>query len=156
MGQPIAVGTKAPDFTLQDQDQNDVTLSSYQGKKNVVLAFYPLDFSPVCSKEHACFRDDLKGFEGLNAQVLGVSVDSAWAHKAFARHLEVSYPLLADFHPRGQVAAKFGLYLDDKGITQRATVVIDKQGVVRYVHVNEILEQRDNKQIDKALEQLGS
>ncbi len=156
MGQPIAVGTKAPDFTLQDQDQNDVTLSSFQGKKNVVLAFYPLDFSPVCSKEHACFRDDLKGFEGHNAQVLGVSVDSAWAHKAFARHLEVSYPLLADFHPRGQVAAKFGLYLDDKGITQRATVVIDKRGVVRYVHVNEILEQRDNKQIDKALEQLGS
>ena len=156
MGQPIAVGTKVPDFTLQDQDQNDVTLSSFQGKKNVVLAFYPLDFSPVCSKEHACFRDDLKGFEGLNAQVLGVSVDSAWAHKAFARHLEVSYPLLADFHPRGQVAAKFGLYLDDKGITQRATVVIDKQGVVRYVHVNEILEQRDNKQIHKALEQLGS
>ena len=156
MGQPIAVGTKAPDFTLQDQDQNDVTLSSFQGKKNVILAFYPLDFSPVCSKEHACFRDDLKGFEGLNAQVLGVSVDSAWAHKAFARHLEVSYPLLADFHPRGQVAAKFGLYLDDKGITQRATVVIDKQGVVRYVYVNEILEQRDNKQIHKALEQLGS
>ena len=156
MGQPIAVGTKAPDFTLQDQDQNDVTLSSFEGKKNVVLAFYPLDFSPVCSKEHACFRDDLKGFESLDAQVLGVSVDSVWAHKAFARHLEVSYRLLADFHPRGQVAAKFGLYLDDKGITQRATVVIDKRGVVRYVHVNEILEQRDNKEIDKALEQLGS
>ena len=115
MGQPIAVGTKAPDFTLQDQDQNDVTLSSFQGKKNVVLAFYPLDFSPVCSKEHACFRDDLKGFEGHNAQVLGVSVDSAWAHKAFARHLGVSYPLLADFHPRGQVAAKFGLYPGRQG-----------------------------------------
>lgn len=155
MGQPIAVGAKAPEFTLKDQDQNDVTLSSFQGKKNVVLAFYPLDFSPVCSKEHTCFRDDLKGFEKLNAQVLGLSVDSAWAHKAFAQQLGVSYPLLADFHPRGEVAAKFGLYLDDKGITQRATVVIDKQGVVRYVHVNEVLQQRDNKEIEKALQQLG-
>ena len=155
MGQPIGVGAKAPDFTLQDQNQNSVSLSSFQGKRNVVLAFYPLDFSPVCSKEHTCFRDDLNSFEGLNAQVLGLSVDSAWAHKAFAQQLGVSYPLLADFHPRGEVAAKFGLYLDDKGITQRATVVIDKQGVVRYVHVNEILQQRDNKEIKKALQQLG-
>ncbi len=154
MGQPIATGAKAPEFTLKDQDQNDVTLSSFQGEKNVVHAFYPLDFSPVCSKEHTCFRDDLKGFEGLNAQILGLSVDSVWAHKAFAQQIGVSYPLLADFHPRGEVAAKFGLYLDDKGITQRATVVIDKQGVVRYVHVNQILQERDNKEIEKALQQL--
>jgi len=154
MSQLIAVGERAPDFTLQDQDQNDVSLSSFQGEKNVILAFYPLDFSPVCSNEHACFRDDLKNFEGLNAQVLGISVDSAWAHKAFAQQLGVSYPLLADFNPRGEVAAKFGLYLEDKGITQRATVVIDKQGVVRYVYVNEILQQRDNKEIEKALNQL--
>ena len=154
MSHLIAVGERAPDFTLQDQDQNDVSLSSFQGEKNVILAFYPLDFSPVCSNEHACFRDDLKNFEGLNAQVLGISVDSAWAHKAFAQQLGVSYPLLADFNPRGEVAAKFGLYLEDKGITQRATVVIDKQGVVRYVYVNEILQQRDNKEIEKALNQL--
>ncbi len=154
MSQLIAVGERAPDFTLQDQDQNDVSLSSFQGEKNVILAFYPLDFSPVCSNEHACFRDDLKNFEGLNAQVLGISVDSAWAHKAFAQQLGVSYPLLADFNPRGEVAAKFGLYLEDKGITQRATVMIDKQGVVRYVYVNEILQQRDNKEIEKALNQL--
>ena len=155
MGLTITVGDKAPDFTLKDQDQNDVTLSSFQSKKNVVLAFYPLDFSPVCSKEHSCFRDDLKEFEKLNAQVLGLSVDSVWAHKAFAEHLKVSYPLLADFHPRGEAAAKFGLYLDDKGITNRATVVIDKGGVVRHVHVNEILEQRDNKSIEKVLEGLS-
>ena len=154
MSQLIAVGERAPDFTLQDQGQNNVSLSSFQGEKNVILAFYPLDFSPVCSNEHTCFRDDLKNFEGLNAQVLGISVDSVWAHKAFAQQLRVSYPLLADFNPRGEVAAKFGLYLEDKGITQRATVVIDKQGFVRYVHVNEILQQRDNKEIEKALNQL--
>jgi peroxiredoxin len=154
MGQPIAAGAQAPDFTLKDQDQNDITLSSFQGKKNVVLAFYPLDFSPVCSKEHACFQDDLKGFEKLDAQVLGVSVDSAFAHKAFAQHLGIGYPLLADFHPRGDVASRFGLYLEDKGITNRATVVVDKEGTVRYVHVNEILQQRDNQEIEKVLQQL--
>ena len=154
MGQPIAAGAQAPDFTLKDQDQNDITLSSFQGKKNVVLAFYPLDFSPVCSKEHACFQDDLKGFEKLDAQVLGVSVDSAFAHKAFAQHLGIGYPLLADFHPRGDVASRFGLYLGDKGITNRATVVVDKEGTVRYVHVNEILQQRDNQEIEKVLQQL--
>ncbi len=155
MGQPISKGAKAPAFTLKDQDQKDVSLSSFKGKKNVVLAFYPLDFSPVCSKEHTCFRDDLKGFETLNAQVLGVSVDSPWAHKAFADQLGIPYPLLSDFHPRGEVAAKFGLFLDDKGITNRATVVIDKEGVVRYVHVNEILEQRNNKEIEKVLQELN-
>ncbi len=154
MRQPIAAGAQAPDFTLKDQDQNDITLSSFQGKKNVVLAFYPLDFSPVCSKEHACFQDDLKGFEKLDAQVLGVSVDSAFAHKAFAQHLGIGYPLLADFHPRGDVASRFGLYLEDKGITNRATVVVDKEGTVRYVHVNEILQQRDNQEIEKVLQQL--
>ena len=155
MGQPIAAGALAPDFTLKDQDENNITLSSFKGKKNVVLAFYPLDFSPVCSQEHTCFRDDLKEFEKLNAQVLGISVDSLWAHKAFAQQLGIGYPLLADFQPRGDVAAQFGLYLEDKGITNRATVVIDKEGVVRYVHVNDIPQQRDNKEIEKVLQKLA-
>jgi peroxiredoxin len=151
---PIAVGEKAPDFTLKDQDQNDVTLSSLKGQP-VVLAFYPLDFSPVCSNEHACFTDDLKDFEGLNARVLGLSVDSVWAHKAFATHLKISYPLLADFHPRGEVAAKFGLYLEDKGITNRATVILDKEGVVRYLKVYDIPQQRDNSEIVQELKKLS-
>lgn len=147
---PIEVGQKAPEFTLKDQSQKEVSLKDFRGK-NVVLAFYPLDFSPVCSKEHACFLDDFKQFEGLNAQVLGLSVDSAWAHKAFAEKLGISYPLLADFHPKGAVAGKFGLYLEDKGITNRATVIIDKEGIVRYVKVYDIPQQRDNKELVQAL-----
>lgn len=151
---PIAVGQTAPDFTLKDQNQNDVTLSSFRGK-NVVLAFYPLDWSPVCTKEHACFVDDLKSFEGLSAQVLGLSVDSVWSHKAYAEKMGISYPILADFHPRGAVASKFGLYLDDKGITNRATVIIDKNGVVRHVAVYEILSTRSNQDLMAELKKLG-
>ena len=151
---PIAVGQSAPDFTLKDQNQNDVTLSSFRGK-NVVLAFYPLDWSPVCTKEHACFVDDLKTFEGVNAQVLGLSVDSVWSHKAYAEKLGISYPILADFHPRGAVASQFGLYLADKGITNRATVLIDKEGIVRHVAVYEILSTRSNQDLVAELKKLS-
>lgn len=151
---PIAVGQKAPDFTLKDQDQNDVSLASLKGH-NVVLAFYPLDFSPVCSKEHACFSDDLKQFEGLGAKVLAVSVDSIYAHKAFAEKLKINYPLLADFHPKGGVAKQFGLYLEDKGITNRATVILDKAGVVRYLKLYDVPQQRDNQEIVAELKKLG-
>jgi peroxiredoxin len=96
----ISMGTAAPDFTLKDQNQKEVKLSDYQGKKNVVIVFYPLDWSPVCTNEHACFVNDMKRFEQLDAQVLGVSVDSAWSHKAFAEKMGITYPLLADFQPR--------------------------------------------------------
>ncbi len=151
---PIEVGQPAPDFKLKDQNQKEVSLKDLRGK-NVVLAFYPLDFSPVCSKEHACFHDDFSRFEDLNAEVLGISVDSAWAHKAFAEKLGIQYPLLADFHPKGDVAKKFGLYLEDKGITNRATVIIDKEGIVRYVQVYDIPQQRENQELVDVLNKLS-
>jgi peroxiredoxin len=150
---PIAVGQKAPDFQLKDQNQNDVALKDLLGR-NVVLAFYPLDFSPVCSKEHACFKDDFSRFDGLNAEVVGISVDSTWAHKAFADKLGIKYRLLADFHPRGEVAKKFGLYLEDKGITNRATVVLDKDGVVRHLKVYDIPQQPENAELIEVLGRL--
>src|SRR6202045_3629437 len=125
---PIAVGQPAPEFTLKDQNQKEIKLSDFAGKRNVVLMFYPLDFSPVCTNEHACFVNDLKQYEKLDAQVLGLSVDSVWAHKAFAEKMGINYPLLADFQPRGAVADKFGMFLADKGITGRAVVIIDKDG----------------------------
>lgn len=151
---PISVGQPAPDFTLKDQYQKEVKLSDFRGK-NVVIAFYPLDWSPVCTKEHACFTDDLKSFESVNAQLLGLSVDSAWSHKAYAEKMGIQYPLLADFHPRGAVASQFGLYLADKGITNRATVIVDKQGVVRYVQVYDIPTQRNNADLVAELKKLG-
>ena len=105
------VGAPAPEFTLKDQDQKEVRLSEFRGKKNVVLVFYPLDWSPTCTKEHACMVNDKKQFDQLDAQVLGISVDSVWSHKAYADKMGIHYPLLADFHPRGAVAAKYGVYL---------------------------------------------
>jgi mycoredoxin-dependent peroxiredoxin len=149
----IAVGQPAPDFTLKSQDQKDVKLSDYRGK-NVVLMFYPLDFSPICTNEHACFVNDLKELEKLNAQVLGLSVDSVWAHKAFADKLGIHYPLLADFHPRGAVAEKFGLYLSDKGITGRAITIIDKDGKIAWIKNYDIPQVPDMQEVSQALAQV--
>ena len=146
----IAVGQPAPDFTLKDQNQKDVKLSQYRGK-NVVMVFYPLDWSPVCTNEHACFVNDLKQFEKLNAQVLGLSVDSIWSHKAFAEKMGIRYPLLADFQPRGAVAEKFGVYLADKGITGRAIAIIDKAGKIAWVKNYEILTVPEMKEVSEAL-----
>jgi mycoredoxin-dependent peroxiredoxin len=151
---PIEVGQKAPEFTLKDQNMKEVSLKDFHGK-NVVLAFYPLDFSPVCSKEHACFKEDFSQFKGVNADVLGISVDSAWSHKAFAEKLGIGYSLLADFHPKGDIAKKYGLYLEEKGITNRATVIIDKEGVVRFVKVYDIPQQRENEELVAALSKLS-
>jgi mycoredoxin-dependent peroxiredoxin len=149
----IAVGQAAPEFTLKDQSQKDVKLSDYRGK-NVVLIFYPLDWSPVCSNEHACFVNDLKQFEKLNAQVLGLSVDSVWSHKAFADKMGIQYPLLADFQPRGGVAEKFGIFLPDKGITGRAIAIIDKTGKLAWFKDFGIPNVPDLKEVSQALEQV--
>lgn len=152
----ISVNDTAPDFELpSNQPENGrpgkkIKLSDFRGKP-VVLAFYPLDFSPVCSKENTCFRDDLKQFENLGAQVLGISVDSVWTHDAFAKSLQLSYPLLADFHPKGAVSEKYGMYMADKGITKRATVVIDRNGKVVWVKEQPIAEARDNQELLEAL-----
>ncbi len=97
----ISVGTAAPDFTLKDQNQKEVKLSDFKGKKNVVLVFYPLDWSPVCSNEHACLVNDMKRFEQLDAQVLGLSVDSAWSHKAFAEKMGIPLPAAGGFSTPG-------------------------------------------------------
>ena len=124
----LTVGSPAPEFSLKDQNQQEVKLSDFRGKKRVVLVFYPLDWSPVCTNEHACLVSDRKKFEQLDAQVLGLSVDSTWSHKAYAEKMGIRYPLLADFNPRGAVAAKYGVYLEDKGITGRAISIIDRDG----------------------------
>ena len=156
----IANGTEAPDFELPSNELTPegrpgkkIRLSDFRGKKNVVLAFYPLDFSPTCSTEHACFKDDSVKLEGANAQVLGISVDSAWTHQAFAKQMGINYPLLADFHPKGEIAAKFGLYNEGRGMTKRATVIVDKTGKVAFTQEHE--GQRDDKVILAELAKLG-
>ena len=148
----ISVGQTAPDFTLQNQDKQEVKLSDFVGKKNVVLMFYPLDWSPVCTNEHACFVNEMKAFETLDAEVLGVSVDSVWSHKAYAEKMGIKYPLLADFQPRGAMADKYGVFLADKGITGRAIVIINKAGTIAWVKNYDIPVVPDVKEVAAALE----
>lgn len=147
----LSVGVAAPDFSLKDQNQKDVKLSDFRGKKNVVIVFYPLDWSPVCTNEHTCFVNDMKRFEELDAQVLGISVDSAWSHKAFAKKLGVHYPLLADFQPRGSVGEKFGVYMADKGITGRAIAVVDRKGNIAWFKNYDLPTLPDVKEVADAL-----
>jgi mycoredoxin-dependent peroxiredoxin len=157
----IQVGADAPDFELPSNEIENgrpgkkVKLSDFRGKKNVVLAFYPLDFSPTCSNENECFREDFSAFNAAGSQVLGISVDSVWTHMAFAKQMRLAYPLLADFQPRGEVASKYGLFLADKGITARATVIVDKSGKVAWVRQEEIPQARDNKTILAELAKLA-
>ena len=158
----IQVGTEAPDFELPSNETTPegrpgkkIKLSDFRGKKNVVLAFYPLDFSPVCSKEHGCFKEDLGKLEAANAQVLGISVDSTWTHHAFAKQMGLGYPLLADFHPKGAVAEKYGVYVAERGVTARATVIVDRSGKVAWTEDHGPGNVRDDAKILEALKKLA-
>jgi peroxiredoxin len=150
----ISVGQTAPDFTLPNQDKKEVKLSDFAGKKNVVLVFYPLDWSPVCTNEHVCLVNDMKAFETLDAEVLGVSVDSVWSHKAFADKMGIKYSLLADFHPKGAMSEKYGVYLADKGITGRAIVIVGRNGKVAWIKNYDIPVVPDVKEVAAALGQV--
>jgi len=148
----IAVGQTAPDFTLKNQYDKEVKLSDFKGKKNVVLMFYPLDWSPTCTQEHVCFVNDMKKFDTLDAEVLAISVDSAWSHKAYAEKMGIKYSLLADFQPRGAVADKYGVFLPDKGITGRAIVIVNKDGKVAWVKNYDIPVVPDVAEVASALQ----
>jgi peroxiredoxin len=139
----LKAGDVAPDFTLPSTVGDKVTLSDYRGKKSVVLLFYPLDFSPVCSVETKQCAEMLPTKGSSDVEVLGISVDSLWSHKAFAAQQGISYPLLADFHPKGAVAEKYGVYLADRGISARTAFVIGKDGKIREVVASDIPVGRD-------------
>jgi peroxiredoxin len=130
----VEVGQEAPDFTLRDPDNEDVTLSSFRGRKNVVLVFYPGAFSSVCTRQLTEVQDSSARYAEGDAQVIGVSVDSRYSQGAFARQLGLTDAiLLADFHPKGAVARAYGVWLEQFGFAARVTFVIDKQGIVRGV-----------------------
>jgi len=150
----LQVGDRAPDFTLADQDGNQVTLSSFVGKKNVVLLFHPLAFTKICDVQMPGYSREKQSFEGLDAQVLGVSVDSVPAHKAWAAQLGgIDYPLLADFWPHGEVAQKYGVFLDT-GYSGRATFVIDRNGIIRSIEIHEMGTVPDRGKVVDALQSL--
>jgi peroxiredoxin len=148
----ITVGQTAPDFTLMNQDKKEVKLSDFAGKKNVVLMWYPLDWSPTCTNEHACFVNEMKSFETLDAEVLGVSVDSTWSHKAYADKMGIKYSLLADFQPRGAMSEKYGIFMADKGITGRAIAIVGKDGKVAWFKNYDIPVVPDVKEVANALQ----
>ena len=147
---PIVVGQPAPDFELENQDKKKIRLSDFRGKSKVVLAFYPLDFSPVCTSEHQCFMHDLPDFQSKDAVILGISVDSVWCHKAFREARGITYDLLADM--KREVVQKYDLYLPEANIGKRATVIVGRDGVVSYFKEQPLREPRVDADILAALE----
>jgi peroxiredoxin len=129
----ISAGEPAPDFTLPNHKGEEVSLSDFRGSK-VMLVFYPTDFSPVCSDQLSVYQEVLGQIEGEGVQLLGISVDSSWSHNAFRKQLGIEIPLLADFHPKGEMSSRYGAYIAEFGIANRSLVLIDEEGVVRWVY----------------------
>jgi len=129
----IEPGSPAPDFTLSDQDGNEVSLGDLRDR-TTVLVFYPLDFSPICTDQLNVYQEVLGDLQQEGADLYGISVDSAFAHKAFREHLGLTIPLLADFNPKGEVARKYGVYIEHRGHSRRALVMIGPDLEVKWSH----------------------
>lgn len=151
----VEVGSRAPDFTLKDQNGNEVTLSSFRGAKNVLVVFYPFAFSGICTGELCQVRDELPRYQNDDVQILAVSVDSTFTLKAYAEKEKYDFPLLADFWPHGAVAQAYGVFNDQVGMALRGTFLVDKEGVVRFAEVNPPGEARDQSRWQQALTELG-
>jgi peroxiredoxin len=146
------VGELAPDFELSNQHGETVKLSDFRDKKAVVLVFYPLSFSGICTGELCEIRDNISVFQDQKVELLGVSVDSKFVQKQFADHENYQFSLLSDFWPHGQVAQEYGVFLADKGIATRATFVISREGVVVAKFVTSPGEPRSFSDYKRALE----
>jgi peroxiredoxin (alkyl hydroperoxide reductase subunit C) len=145
------VGTEAPDFTLKDQNNQEVTLSSFRGDRAALVVFYPFAFSGICTGELCAVRDDLSSFQNDDVQILAVSVDHPFALKAWANAEGYEFPLLADFWPHGAVAQAYGVFNDAAGFAVRGTFLVDTTGTVRFAEVNGPGEARDQNAWRKAL-----
>jgi peroxiredoxin len=148
-------GEQAPDFELRSHKGGTVKLSDFRGRKNVVLAFHPLAFTPVCAAQMCGYESDLTRFAAADAAILGISIDAQPAKAAWAQTLgHLSYDLLSDFHPHGEVAARYGVFRQKEGFSERAIFVIDKSGTVAWSKVYAIPEQPGNADVLAALERL--
>ncbi|MEV6238671.1 peroxiredoxin [Lentzea sp. NPDC051838] len=150
----VVVGSEAPDFTLKDYNKQPVTLSSFRGKKSVLLVFYPFAFSGICGGELCQLRDEIAVYEDEGVQVLGISVDTPFALKAWANQEGFGFPLLSDFWPHGAVASSYGVFNSVAGMALRGTFLIDVAGVVRFAEVNAPGEARDQDAWKKAVASL--
>jgi peroxiredoxin len=130
-------GTPAPDFNLRSTPDQWLTLNEFRGQP-VVLAFYPADWSPVCGDQMALYNEMLPEFQQFDTELIGISVDGAWCHAAFARDRKLHFPLLADFEPKGEIARRYGVYRDKDGVSERALFVIDPTGVIHWSYVSPI------------------
>jgi peroxiredoxin len=152
---PLQPGTPAPEFTLGSGSGRSVSLADLRGRP-VVLAFYPLDWSPVCSDQLALYEAIRTEFEPYHAAIVGISVDSVWCHRAFAEARGISFPLLADFEPKGAVSRQYGAYRFGDGFSERALFVLDPRGVVAWSQVVEPEENPGADGILTALDELSA
>jgi peroxiredoxin len=152
---PLPPGTKAPDFELPSTPDQTVSLADFQGQ-SVILAFYPEDWSPVCSDQLALYQELLPEFQRFGAELLGISVDGIWSHLAFAKDRNLHFPLLADFEPKGEVARTYQVYRAKEGTSERALYVIDADGIVRWSYVSPVGVNPGADGILHALESLGA
>jgi peroxiredoxin len=129
----IAAGEPAPDFTLRNQDGEKVSLADYRGRR-VLLVFYPLDFSPVCADQLSIYQEVKPQIAAKGVEMIGISVDHGFAHRAFQEALGIDTPLLADFEPKGEVARAYGAYIEKIGHSNRSLVLVDEEGTVAWVH----------------------
>lgn len=154
MTDAIAVGTQAPDFELRDHNAQTHRLSSFRGDKNVVLVFYPFAFTGVCTGEMCAIRDDIESLQNDDTQVFAISCDTVASLRVFAEREGLTYPLLSDFWPHGEVAKAYGVFNEALGAADRGTFVIDKTGVVRWTVRNAIPDARDIADYQKALAEI--
>ena len=147
----LKVGEIAPDFELPASGNRTIQLGAYRGQKNVLLAFYPFAFSPICSLQLPGLQKNLNEFKELNTEVLGISVDSRHSSAAFAEHLHLDFPLLSDFNK--DVTTAYGV-LRDGGFAERALFIVDREGKIAYAHVNAIGEVPDNEPVFEVLRKL--
>ena len=149
-------GAEAPDFTLRNQNREDVALASFRGRRNVLLVFFPFAFSRICAGELTAVRDDLTSFQNDDVQVLAVSVDHPFALKAWADAQGYEFPLLSDFWPHGAVAQAYGVLNTEAGFALRGTFLVDRSGIVRFTEVNAVGEARDPHAWRRAVEALAA
>ena len=154
MASILSAGTVAPDFTLRVTPDQNVSLTDLRGK-NVIVAFYPADWSPVCGDQVTLYNELLPEFHKHDAELLGISVDGVWCHAAFARNRNLHFPLLADFEPKGEVARKYRAYRATEGVCERALFVLDRAGTIAWSYCSPIAVNPGADGILDALEQLS-
>jgi mycoredoxin-dependent peroxiredoxin len=152
----VQIGDPAPDFELKDQTGQPVRLSDYQGKKAVLLVFYPLSFTGVCEGEMCSIRDEIDAFRNEEVETIAVSVDSPPTHRRWAEEQGFEFPMLSDFWPHGEVARTYGVFDEQLGIAVRGTFIIDKAGDVIYVDRNPVPEARDPETWKTALGEIDA